>query len=188
VSSAGRRSAKQTDVFDAPASRPASRAGIDARRKAIGAGRALAVVAIVGESQDANRRKAIACAGPRVTLDGTVSCRPTSGHHCGPSPCGSFFVFPSVIALTVWEMQNGRRRLRRGLIVLAALPVLYVLTMPLVVSILLKVDPPSGIRPPHWLRVYAAPLGTLEHTPLKGPVRAYLEWTMRHLHGLPPGA
>jgi hypothetical protein len=85
-------------------------------------------------------------------------------------------------------MQKSRTRLRKLLMVLVGVPLVYVLTLPVVVSITLKVDPQSGIRPPHWLRTYAAPLGLLEHTPLKGPVRAYLEWTMKHLHGVPPGA
>lgn len=63
-----------------------------------------------------------------------------------------------------------------------AVPVLYVLTLPLVVVVARKTyEAMLGgySRPPAWLETYATPLEWLYQTPLKQPIEAYFDWVAR---------
>jgi hypothetical protein len=66
---------------------------------------------------------------------------------------------------------------------LLAAPVIYVLTLPIVVwgwSMTARSTRP----PPAWLQAYVAPAEWLTKTPLKKPMEMYFAWTFDHLRAL----
>ena len=63
-----------------------------------------------------------------------------------------------------------------------AVPVLYVLTLPLVVWTTSKVRSP-GVPIPHplWLQLYLTPYRWTVSTPMEAPLEAYYWWVMNRL-------
>lgn len=71
------------------------------------------------------------------------------------------------------------------LFLILAVPVLYVLTLPLVVWSVM-INGPMGIaRPSRALSAYLAPSDLIDHTPLKEPMDAYARWCYNHLPPVP---
>jgi hypothetical protein len=64
--------------------------------------------------------------------------------------------------------------------VIVAVPLLYVLTIPVVLRIYGRTHP-GPYNPPPWLTAYVAPLDWVAGTPLEEPIRAYHNWMLHRL-------
>jgi hypothetical protein len=69
------------------------------------------------------------------------------------------------------------------LLAVVAVPVLYVLTFPMVVWVVFTFQRAtfSHSSPPPWFRAYATPYGWLRETPAGGLLDDYFKWVQQHL-------
>jgi hypothetical protein len=81
--------------------------------------------------------------------------------------------------------RSSKSHVTAWLLVVVAVPVLYVLTMPFVAWSWIRMASPTD-EAPRWLRVYIAPHGWLTDTPLREPINAYTDWARGWLEWLLP--
>jgi hypothetical protein len=60
------------------------------------------------------------------------------------------------------------------LLAVVAVPVLYVLTLPVIAVIYARMYPKTA--PPEWLLIYSVPFDWLTNTPMRQPLKAYVDW------------
>jgi hypothetical protein len=80
------------------------------------------------------------------------------------------------------EERSGKSHALAWTLAIVAVPVLYVLTMPVVAWAAHRFDKPATmIGGVWWMSVYAAPFSWMQTTPIEKPLMSYYNWVLDQL-------